>query len=159
MSRFLYHPIVTRPKADADFQDEFTEQGKKMTRILTGFLGLMFVAIGTVACAQDGPGYSHTGDSLVSGVRLIDGLGNAPVENQDILIVDGKIAAIGPAGSIDAPADAMKIDGAGMTAMPGLIDMHIHLQGGWTGGNAMPEKYPNGKSDAEVQQTDRKSVV
>ena len=124
-----------------------------MTRILSGFLGLMFVAIGTVACAQDGPGYSHTGDSLVSGVRLIDGLGNAPVENQDILIVDGKIAAIGPAGSIDAPADAMKIDGAGMTAMPGLIDMHIHLQGGWTGGNAMTEKYPKSKSDVDVQQT------
>ena len=124
-----------------------------MTRILTGLLGLMFVAIGTVACAQDGPGYSHTGDSLISGVRLIDGLGNAPVENQDILIVNGNIAAIGPAGSIDAPADAMKIDGAGMTAMPGLIDMHIHLQGGWTGGNAMPEKYPKSKSDADVQQT------
>ena len=124
-----------------------------MTKLLTGFLGLMFVAIGTVACAQDGPGYSHTGDSLVSGVRLIDGLGNAPVENQDILIVDGKIAAIGPAGSIDAPANAMKIDGAGMTAMPGLIDMHIHLQGGWTGGNAMPEKYPKDVSDAGVQQT------
>ena len=124
-----------------------------MTRLLTGFLGLMFVAIGTVAWAQDGPGYSHTGDSLVSGIRLIDGLGNAPVENQDILIVDGKIAAIGPTGSVDAPEDAMKIDGAGMTAMPGLIDMHIHLQGGWTGGNAMSEKYPKSKSDAAVQQT------
>ena len=37
--------------------------------------------------------------------------------------------------------------------MPGLIDMHIHLQGGWTGGNAMPEKYKSGISDAEVQQT------
>ena len=37
--------------------------------------------------------------------------------------------------------------------MPGLIDMHIHLKGGWTGGNAMPEKYKSGKSDAEVQQT------
>ena len=124
-----------------------------MTRILMSIFGLALVALSTVACAQEGPAYSHTGDSLVSGVRLIDGLGNAPVENQDILIVDGKIAAIGPAGSIDAPAGAMKIDGAGMTAMPGLIDMHIHLKGGWTGGNAMPEKYSAGKTDPELQQT------
>ena len=123
-----------------------------MKRLLTGFLGLMFVAIGTVACAQDGPGYSHTGDSLVSGVRLIDGLGNAPVENQDILIVDGKIAAIGPAGSIDAPADAMTIDGTGMTAMPGLMDLHIHLQGGWGNGLIPGERYKVRLDDESVQQ-------
>ena len=124
-----------------------------MKRLFVSFLGLMFAATSTITFAQDGPGYSHTGDSFVSGIRLIDGLGNAPKENQDILIVDGRIAAIGPAGSVDAPADAMKIDGVGMTAMPGLIDMHIHLKGGWTGGNAMPEKYKAGKSDAEMQQT------
>ncbi len=60
---------------------------------------------------------------------MIDGLGNAPRENQDIVVAGGKIAAIGPAGSIDAPKDALKIDGKGMTAIPGLIDMHIHLNG------------------------------
>jgi len=31
--------------------------------------------------------------------------------------------------------------------------LHIHLKGGWTGGNAMPEKYSAGKSDPELQQT------
>ena len=34
------------------------------------------------------------------------------------------------------------IDGSGLTAMPGLIDMHFHLKGGWSGGNAMQDKYP-----------------
>ena len=99
------------------------------------------------------PRYAHEGPVMISGVRVIDGLGNEPVENQDIYINDGKIAAIGSSDSFNAPAGALQIDGAGLTAMPGLIDMHIHLKGGWTGGNAMPEKYKAGRSDAEVQQT------
>jgi len=123
-----------------------------MPRILMSIFGLALVALSTVACAQEGPAYSHTGDSLVSGVRLIDGLGNAPVENQDILIVDGKIAAIGPAGSIDAPAGAVKINGAGMTAMPGLMDLHIHIQGGWANGLIPGERYEPRFDDESVQQ-------
>jgi imidazolonepropionase-like amidohydrolase len=109
--------------------------------------------VAAFAHAQEGPHYSHTGPTFITGVRLIDGLGNAPANNQDILILDGKIAAIGPSGSLDAPDDALKIDGEGMTAMPGLIDMHIHLKGGWTGGNAMKEKYRAGRTDPELQQT------
>ena len=84
---------------------------------------------------------------------MIDGLGNAPVDNQDILIVDGAISEIGPGGSLEAPAGALRIDGRGLSAMPGLIDMHIHLKGGWTGGNALPEKYTSGRTDPELQQT------
>jgi len=105
------------------------------------------------AWAQADPGYSHEGNTIISGIRVIDGLGSPANDNQDIVIVDGKIAAIGPSGSLETPADALRVDGKGLTAMPGIIDMHIHLKGGWTGGNAMPEKYTAGKSDAEVQQT------
>jgi imidazolonepropionase-like amidohydrolase len=103
--------------------------------------------------AQSEPGYLHTGDALISGVRVIDGLGNDPVENQDILIVDGKISAIADKGTLSAPEGSITLDGEGMTALPGLIDMHVHLKGGWTGGNAMPDKYSAGKSDPELQQT------
>ena len=60
-----------------------------MLRKSVGLFGLALMVVNTVACAQGGPSYSHIGDSLVSGIRLIDGLGNAPKENQDILIVDG----------------------------------------------------------------------
>ncbi len=73
--------------------------------------------------------YAHTGPTIISGIRVIDGLGNAPRENQDILVSGGKIAGIGTSGSLDAPKDALKIDSKGMTPMPGPIDMHIHLNG------------------------------
>jgi len=124
-----------------------------MQKIVTGLLGALIGVLATVGYAQDGPRYAHVGPALISNVRVIDGLGNAPVENQDILVVDGKIAAIADSGTLDAPDGAITIDGAGLTAMPGLIDMHIHLKGGWTGGNAMKEKYSAGKSDPEIQQT------
>lgn len=49
----------------------------------------------------------------------------------DILIVDGKIAAIAP--SLELPAcfpEATVIDAAGHKVIPGLIDAHVHITGG-----------------------------
>lgn len=102
--------------------------------------------------AQEGPRYSHTGPTIISNVRVIDGLGNAPKENQDIVITDGKITAIGLSGSLHVPEDALKIDGTGMTAMPGLIDMHIHLKGGWANGTLEGARYEGTYDDETVQQ-------
>ena len=81
------------------------------------------------------PRYEWNGPTLLQGVRVIDGLGNAPVENQDVLVSNGKIAAVGATGSFDVPTDARVIEGPGLTVMPGLIDAHVHLVSGWRGGN------------------------
>jgi len=91
------------------------------------------------------PGYEWTGATLLNNIRMIDGLGNVPIEGQDVLIADGKIAAVGPTGSLDAPGDARVIDGAGLTVLPGLIEPHAHLIGGWRGAN------DNGSRPAEVK--------
>jgi hypothetical protein len=122
------------------------------SKILIGIIGLLMAVIAMMAYAQEGPGYSHTGDTIISGVRVIDGLGNKPIENRDILIVDGKIAAIGAAGSLRAPDGALAIDGTGMSAMPGLIDLHVHTQGGWANGLIPGDRYAVSYEDADVQQ-------
>ena len=44
-----------------------------------------------------------------------------------VLVREGRIAAAGPAASIDAPRDARRIELAGMTLLPGLIDAHSHI--------------------------------
>jgi imidazolonepropionase-like amidohydrolase len=126
---------------------------------MKNYSGLMHILVSFIialtsvaASAQDGPRYSHTGDTIISKIRVIDGLGNKPTENQDILIVDGKIAAIGPSGSLQVPASVLRIDGAGMSAMPGLVDMHIHLQGSWAHGNLEGEKYAVRYDDEAIQQ-------
>ncbi len=60
-------------------------------------------------------------------VRVIDGSGAPPLEDQTIVIGGGKIAGIGPAASAAVPSGAQRIDLAGHTVIPGLVGMHEHL--------------------------------
>ena len=64
-------------------------------------------------------------DVLVDEVRLWDGTGAPAQSGLDILISHGLIAAI--ADEIPRQDGARVIDGSGLTAMPGLIDAHVHL--------------------------------
>ena len=60
-------------------------------------------------------------------VRVIDGTGAAPREDQTIIITDGKIFALGAAQAISIPNGAKTLDLAGYTVLPGLVGMHNHL--------------------------------
>jgi len=64
----------------------------------------------------------------VTGGRILDGYGGPPIENGVILIAGERITAVGPASAVSVPAGVRTIDANGMTVMPGLIDMHVHLQ-------------------------------
>lgn len=64
--------------------------------------------------------------ALVGG-RLIDGYGGEPVENSVILIEGERIVAVGQVGKLAVPADAEVISTEGMSVLPGLWDMHVHL--------------------------------
>ncbi len=46
------------------------------------------------------------------------------MENADLLVVGGKVAAVGPA--LTAPAGALEVDGRGKHVTPGIIDAHSH---------------------------------
>ena len=81
------------------------------------------------------PGYEWGGATLLQNIRVIDGLGNDPVEGQDVLVDGASIVAVSATGSIDAPEGVREIKGTGLTVMPGLIDAHAHLVSGWRGGN------------------------
>ncbi len=50
---------------------------------------------------------------------------NGTLENTDVLVRDGKIAAIGK--GLSAPSGAETIDAGGMFVMPGIIDAHSHI--------------------------------
>src|ERR1017187_7514387 len=64
---------------------------------------------------------------VVNHVRIIDGTGATPREDQTIVIANGKIQSIGPAATAQAPAGAQQFDRAGYTIIPGLVGMHNHL--------------------------------
>ena len=62
----------------------------------------------------------------LTNVRVIDGTGAAPRENQTVVIANGRITAVGPAASTRAPQGARTIDLAGHTVFPGIVGMHNH---------------------------------
>jgi len=63
----------------------------------------------------------------LEGFTLIDGTGAPPGPDSALLIVDGRIAAVGPRGLVGFPEDARVLDLAGRTVIPGLIDAHAHV--------------------------------
>jgi imidazolonepropionase-like amidohydrolase len=58
--------------------------------------------------------------------RILDGLGRR-LERGTLVIEDGRIKAVGPDEDICVPRGTRRIDGRGLTVLPGLIDCHVHL--------------------------------
>ena len=71
--------------------------------------------------------------------RLIDGSGAPPVEDAEVVIRGGRIAAVEP-----ARADSRATRFAGATILPGLIDVHVHLS---LPGDARPYEAVAAESD------------
>jgi imidazolonepropionase-like amidohydrolase len=65
---------------------------------------------------------------VLDNVRLVDGTGAAAVERARIVIYGDRIDRIGPAATIPLPENAETIDLSGFTVIPGLIDLHFHIE-------------------------------
>ncbi|AOX61872.1 MULTISPECIES: amidohydrolase [Stenotrophomonas] len=61
---------------------------------------------------------------LISNATVLTGTG-VRLDNADVLLRDGRIAAVGT--GLTAPADAVRVDGQGKWVTPGIIDVHSHL--------------------------------
>ena len=64
--------------------------------------------------------------ALVGGT-LIDGFGGKPLRNSVVIIEGQRIKSFGQVGTLSVPKDAEVISTEGMTVLPGLWDMHVHL--------------------------------
>ena len=84
--------------------------------------------------AQD----ASTGETVwITANRMLDVRSGRMIENPHILVRNGRIVETG-IGADAVPAGARHVDLSGMTLLPGLIDMHVHLDsdpsyGGYTG--------------------------
>lgn len=64
----------------------------------------------------------------ITGVELIPMDDDRSVENQTVLVDGDSIAAVGADGSLEIPRDALVIDGKGQFLVPGLWDLHVHVE-------------------------------
>jgi Amidohydrolase family len=64
---------------------------------------------------------------VLNHVRVIDGTGAAAMEDQLIVVSNGKIQFMGPAASAQTPPGVQLLDRSGYTVIPGIVGMHNHL--------------------------------
>ncbi len=64
---------------------------------------------------------------VLTHVRVIDGLGNPPQEDRNVVIEGGKIASISAGADVAAAPNQKVLDLKGATVLPGLVGMHDHL--------------------------------
>jgi len=64
--------------------------------------------------------------ALVGG-QVIDGYEGPPIQDGVVLIAGERIVAVGPRSEVDVPPGTPVIDTEGMSVLPGLMDMHVHL--------------------------------
>ena len=70
--------------------------------------------------------FAQNKKALVGGT-LIDGFGGEPLKNSVVLIEGSKIIKVGQVGTVTISAGTEIISTEGMTILPGLWDMHVHL--------------------------------
>ena len=92
------------------------------------YLGAMLVPLLVLAgCDTLKPG---GGDAVIAleGATLIDGAGGEPKRDAVIIIRNGHIEAVARVNQITIPRGAERINLAGKTVIPGLIDAHAHVE-------------------------------
>ena len=65
--------------------------------------------------------------TVILGAKLIDGSGGPAIDDSVVIIENGRIRAAGRRAMVPVPKDSVKVNGAGKTLLPGLIDAHCHF--------------------------------
>ncbi|MGE3958551.1 MAG: amidohydrolase family protein [Vicinamibacterales bacterium] len=82
------------------------------------------LAVATAARAQQRPSSRPV---VYEGARIIIGDGSAPIESGVVVVQDGRFTAVGTAGTVPVPRGAARVQLAGRTIMPALVNAHVHI--------------------------------
>lgn len=105
-----------------------------MRQLLTCCLVLLFALFANNIRAQE---QAHA----FEGAEIIP-ISGEPISNGVLVVQDGKITAVGEAGSVRIPRNAERIDVSGKVIMPGLVDTHSHIGEG-DGGDRSAALHPD----------------
>ncbi len=65
---------------------------------------------------------------VLDNVRLMDGTGAPPIDGARVVVTGDRVTQAGPASDVTVPDAAERVDLAGRTVTPGLIDLHFHIE-------------------------------
>jgi imidazolonepropionase-like amidohydrolase len=114
-------------------------RSRPLFRVAVAALALVVLAAPTwrqrgaaraAASPAGGAAQAQPGTVAFVGVNVVPMDRERVIENQTVIVRDGRIVEVGPAGQVNVPAGATRVDGAGKYLMPGLAEMHGHLPGG-----------------------------
>lgn len=98
------------------------------------WVGGLKVAVATLATVpisfavgENRPGSQERPNIAIENVAVVDVVRGEIAEPRTVVIVDGRISAVGKADTVAIPPGAIRVDGRGRYLMPGLVDMHVHL--------------------------------
>jgi len=84
--------------------------------------------LAVVVAALSAAGTAQTRALVLDHVRIIDGSGAEPIENGRVVIEGERIVHVGSAATVGVPAGAETVDLSGRSVIPGLIDLHFHIE-------------------------------
>ncbi len=88
------------------------------------------------------PADAPEGTVALTNARVITMRGEEIIDNGVVIVEGNRIAAVGDSNEIAIPDGATLIDVSGKTIMPGLIDMHGHIDCCYPPADSMPQKQP-----------------
>lgn len=71
--------------------------------------------------------FSQATVTVFDGARILDGNGGPPIESGRLVVQGDRILAVGSAATTPAPPGATRVDLAGKTIMPAMINVHSHM--------------------------------
>ena len=99
----------------------------KSVRVLSAVVVIASLAVTAVAQQRSAGRSTPNGPLALVGGTLIDGTGSAPIRDSVVLIRGERIEKIGTTDSLPVPDGYLRVSTEGLTVLPGLWDLHVHL--------------------------------
>ncbi|HTU10620.1 MAG TPA: amidohydrolase family protein [Allosphingosinicella sp.] len=94
---------------------------------LTLLFAILFASTPAVAQQRPSPIRYNQPVIAITHATVVDGTGAPARRDQNVIVRDGRIAAMGPAARTPVPDGATVIDGTGKTLLPGFVFVHEHM--------------------------------
>lgn len=101
----------------------------RSTISVAGRLVLLAAVLSAPACSTPAPPETPAASTatVFEGARIITGDGSAPIDNGTFIVDGTQITQVGRSGEVQVPPGATRVDLAGKTVMPAIVDTHTHL--------------------------------